>query len=169
MGSGRDPFQFCFTLLFLYLAGYTINNMTLAAIIIVMGMIVDDAIVVAENVTRLISTGVPRKQAVIEGTDYVVKPIFGSIITTCIAFLPLYFFSGHFGKFVYFIPLVIILMLGGSLFEALFILPSHLSVKFPWERKGKEKRKHWFEYVEGCYGKILEAALKGRYILYLFL
>ena len=160
------PFSFCFTLLFLYFAGYTINNMTLAAIIIVMGMIVDDAIVVAENVTRLISTGVSRKKAVVEGTDYVVKPIFASIITTCIAFLPLYFFSGHFGKFVSFIPLVIFLMLGGSLFEALFILPSHLAVKFPWERKGKQRRKHWFEYVENCYGKLLELVLKGRVIIY---
>ena len=161
------PFSFSFTLLFLFLAGYTINNMTLAAIIIVMGMIVDDAIVVAENVTRQINSGVSRKQAVIEGTHYVVKPIFASIITTCIAFLPLYFFSGGFGKFVSFIPLVIILMLGGSLFEALFILPSHLSVKFPWERRGKEKRKHWFENIEKYYGRILEVFLKGRFLVYL--
>ncbi len=58
-------------------------------------------------------------------------------------------------------------MLGGSLFEALFILPSHLSVKFPWEMKGKEKRKHWFEHVEGYYGKILEVLLKGRFLVYL--
>ena len=162
------PFSFSFTLLFLYLAGYTINNMTLAAIIIVMGMIVDDAIVVAENVTRQISSGIPRKKAVIEGTDYVVKPIIASIVTTCVAFLPLYFFSGHFGKFVFFIPLVIILMLGGSLFEALFILPSHLSVKFPWEREGKKRRKHWFEYVEKLYGIFLEHILKMRFLVYIF-
>ncbi len=161
------PFSFCFTLLFLYLAGYTINNMTLAAIIIVMGMIVDDAIVVAENVTRLISSGVQRKKAVVDGTDYVVKPILASIITTCVAFIPLYFFSGHFGKFVSFIPLVIILMLGGSLFEALFILPSHLSVKFPWDKKGKEKRKHWFEHVEDLYGRFLEIVLRFRFLLYI--
>ena len=161
------PFSFCFSLFFLYIAGYTINNMTLAAVIIVMGMIVDDAIVVAENVTRMRNSGVSRRQAVIDGTDYVVKPIFASIITTCVAFVPLYFFGGHFGKFVAFIPLVIILMLGGSLFEALFILPSHLSVKFPWERNDREIRKHWFEHIEKIYGRFLEVILKHRFFMYI--
>ncbi len=89
--------------------------MTLAAIIIVMGMIVDDAIVVAENVTRQINSGVPRKQAVIEGTHYVVKPIFASIITTCIAFLPLYF-SQVVSVIRFFYPLVIYSYAGGKPF-----------------------------------------------------
>lgn len=161
------PFSFCFSLFFLYIAGYTINNMTLAAVIIVMGMIVDDAIIVAENVTRLRNSGVPRHKAVVDGTEYVVKPVLASILTTCVAFLPLYFFGGRFGKFVAYIPFVIILMLGGSLFEGLFILPSHLSVKFPWEREDKQIRKHWFDHVENWYGRFLEIILQHRFFIYI--
>ncbi len=161
------PFSFCFATFFLYFSGYSINNMTLAAVIIVMGMIVDDAIVVAENVTRLKSSGMDNFAAVVNGTDYVVKPIFASIITTCVAFIPLYFFGGRFGKFVGFIPLVIILMLGGSLFEALLILPSHLSIHLPWKAGKKQIRKHWFEHIENSYGKILERLLKQRFIMYI--
>lgn len=162
------PFTFCITMIFIYYSGYTINNMTLAAVIIVMGMVVDDAIIVAENITRLHSRGVPKHIAVIDGTDYVIKPIFASIITTCIAFLPLYFFSGRMGKFIQYIPLIIILMLGGSLFEALFILPSHMRLTF--KKKGrKDRRAHWFEKVENVYGSFLQIILKARVLIYILL
>ncbi len=164
------PFSFCFTAVFVYLSGYTINNMTLAAIILIMGMVVDDAIVIAENIGRMRHNGVDRKTAVVEGTEYVLKPVIASILTTCVAFVPLYFFSGRFGKFVSYIPLLIFLMLGGSLFEAVFILPSHLSIALPdflKRKKRKERQRgHWFEAVEDAYGRLLEKALKLRSLIY---
>ena len=98
------PFTFCFTMAGASLMGYTINGTTLAAVIIVMGMVVDDAIVVSENITRMIRQGVPRSEAVIKGTAFVMMPIVASIVTTCVAFVPLFFFTSRHGKIIEFIP-----------------------------------------------------------------
>ena len=77
------PFTVGFTLITASLMGHTINGTTLAAVIIVMGMIVDDAIIVAEHVTRLIAQGWDRVKAAVEGTSYVFLPIIAAITTTC--------------------------------------------------------------------------------------
>lgn len=162
------PFTICFTLIAGSLMGYTINGTTLAAVIIVMGMIVDDAIVVAENVTRLVRQGVETSKAVIKGTAYVTLPIIASIVTTCIAFVPLFFFSGRFGKFVMFIPPIIFLMLFASLLESLFILPGHLDLKLPLIGKlsaDKAGKKHWFDRFEEKYAAFLEKALVHKYLI----
>src|SRR6056297_1878661 len=76
------PFTFGFTLIVAGTMGYSINNMTLAAVIIVMGMIVDDAIIVAENIMRLVHEGKPVNEAIVEGTAYVMLPITASVLTT---------------------------------------------------------------------------------------
>ncbi|MCK5086565.1 MAG: efflux RND transporter permease subunit, partial [Melioribacteraceae bacterium] len=125
------PFTFCFTLIISSFMGYTINNITLAAVIIVMGMIVDDAIVVSENISRLHDSGMTLKEASVKGTEAVFLPIVASIVTTCAAFLPLFAFSGRFAKMTMFIPPIIFLMLGGSLFESVFILPAHMNLEMP--------------------------------------
>ncbi len=170
------PFTLCFTAISASLMGYTINGMTLAAIIIVMGIIVDDAIVVAENITRLSNQGVEQKEAVVKGASYVVLPILASIITTCVAFIPLYYFQGHFGKFIEPIPTIIFLVLAASFFESIFILPGHMNLNIPFlkKRNGKNKtvpessrRSHWFEKVEDRYGRFIEKILplKGFIII----
>ena len=123
-------FTFCFALLAALIMGYSINNITLAAVIIVMGMVVDDAIVVAENIKRLRSEGMEGDQAAAKGTAYMFLPVVASILTTCVAFIPLYFFQGRFGLMVKFIPVIVIIMLMGSLLEALFILPGHMTLPF---------------------------------------
>jgi multidrug efflux pump subunit AcrB/outer membrane protein TolC len=120
------PFTLSFTLVASYLLGYSINGVTLAAIIIVLGIVVDDAIIVAENINQKFRNGLPLNKAVIEGTLEVASPIFASVLTTCIAFLPLCFFSGRFGQFVIFIPPIIFLMLGSSLLESFLLLPAHI-------------------------------------------
>lgn len=163
------PFTFCFTMIVASLMGYTINGTTLAAVIIVMGMIVDDAIVVAENITRSTKQGGDNFTNVVEGTSYVLLPIMASIITTCIAFMPLFFFTGRYGKFVQFIPPVIFIMLGASLIESLFILPGHMLLDIPvlgrFFNTAKEEdpgKRHWFEGVEDWYGHLLEKVLKHK-------
>lgn len=125
------PFTFGFTLIAANLLGYTINNMTLAAIIIVMGMVVDDAIVVSENIMRLESEGLERGRAVIEGTSYVLLPITASVLTTMAAFFPLWTFEGRLAMFIEPIPSIVSLMLIASLLESVFILPSHLNLDIP--------------------------------------
>lgn len=178
------PFTFCFTILAGHMIGYSVNNITLAAIIIVMGMVVDDAIVVAENITRLRSEGIDREDAAVRGVAFVFLPVVASILTTCVAFVPLFFFSGRFGAMVTFIPAVVFLMLGGSLFEALFILPGHMTIslgKGVWGKKFFKKisfrggsdtvpmmtpkpasRKIWLEKLELGYEKMVTVMLKYK-------
>jgi len=157
------PFSFCFALAGALLIGYSINNITLAAVIIVMGIVVDDALVVAENIKRRTSSGVPLYQAATEGTSMVFLPVVASILTTCIAFVPLLYFQGRFGVMVSFIPAVIALMLAGSLLEALFILPGHLTLSA--RSQESSKCEHWFEIWESFYERILKRLLPFRWIL----
>lgn len=182
------PFTFCFTMIFVNLMGYTINNMTLAGVIIVMGMVVDDAIVVAENITRVHAKGVEMAKAVVEGTSFVFFPVIASIVTTCVAFVPIFFFTGRFSLLVKYIPPVIFLMLIGSLVESLLILPSHMHLKIPrpakiffslgtWpliERRFLQRKKplsqgkvngNRFNKFEDGYENILVTALRHRRIL----
>ncbi|MBU2574774.1 MAG: efflux RND transporter permease subunit [Elusimicrobia bacterium] len=169
------PFTILFTLAGMTLIGYTINNITLAAVILVMGMVVDDAIVVAENISRLSSKGMAPEEAAIKGTGMVFMPIVASIVTTCVAFSALFFFEGRFAKMNKYIPAVIFLMLGASLFESLFILPSHMRFEIPLIkrlagrfRKTKEAAKrHWFEAVEDVYEKILLRVLRFKSLVFL--
>ncbi|MFH1782578.1 MAG: efflux RND transporter permease subunit [Candidatus Omnitrophota bacterium] len=178
------PFTFCFALIAALFAGYSINNITLAAVIIVMGMVVDDAIVVSENVTRMRTQGLSVEEATVKGTSYVFLPVIASILTTCVAFLPLLFFSGRFGLMVRFIPLIIIFILGGSLIEALIILPGHMALpignafnrffsklshlvnkkEFLKNRISLEvaAKTHWFDRWEDLYGKFIEKILPSK-------
>lgn len=158
------PFTLGVTMIAASWLGYTINGTTLSAVIIVMGIVVDDAIVVAENIARLMNRGMARAKAVVEGAAYMVMPIFASIATTCVAFVPLFFFTGHFGKFVSFIPPIIFLMLAASLFEAFVILPGHINLGSSGKSSanGPEANGHWFENVEARYGRWLERLLPRR-------
>lgn len=156
------PFTLSFTMIYLYWAGYTVNNVTLAGVIIVMGMVVDDAIVVAENITRRKQQGVTVHNACVEGTTSVVKPVVASILTTCVAFLPIFFFSGRFGEFVRYIPIVIFCMLGASLFESVLVLPCHLNSRL--NKDSSKESSHWFFKVEEQYARFLRLILPFRYI-----
>lgn len=165
------PFALAFTLLCSMLMGYTINNMTLAAIIIVIGIVVDDAIIVAENIVRRRKEDGPAfeiSKAVLD----VGGPVVASILTTCAAFIPLYFFSGRFGLFVKFIPAIIFLMLFASLIESFTILPSHLATKEKpsssnWMNNISNFRNKVTEGLEQWYEKILLTVLnfKGLVLL----
>lgn len=170
------PFTLCFSMICILMMGYTINNITLAAVIIVLGMIVDDAIVVSENITRLRSEGMSSEQAVIKGTAFVFTPIVASILTTCIAFVPLFFFRARFGQMLVYIPPVIFCMLGASLFESLMILPGHMHLDFPifskllsrFKKKiPKEEKVHWFNKVEDSYGNILNKILPFKLFIFI--
>ncbi len=165
------PFTICLTLIVTLLMGYTINNVTLAAVIIVMGIVVDDAIVVAENISRFQSQGYNSHDAAVKGTAQVFMPVLASIATTCVAFVPLFYFGGHFGSFVSFIPPIVFLMLLASLLESLVILPGHLHIQSPlFLRKQAntriaEKTPHWFDGIEDRYGHFLTKLLNYKYLI----
>ena len=101
--------------------GYTMNTMILFALVMGLGMLVDNGIVVVENVYRLMSEGVPRLKAAKKGIGEIAVPIIISTATTVAAFVPLGFWPGVMGEFMMYFPITLSIVLGSSLFVAVFI------------------------------------------------
>ena len=114
-------------LLFLPIVGVSINMISLFGFLIVLGIVVDDAVVVGENVYEHRQRGLSPVEAAIRGTREVGGPVVFSILTNVVAFVPLLFIPGETGKFWRPLPIVVIVVLLLSLLEALFILPAHLA------------------------------------------
>jgi multidrug efflux pump subunit AcrB len=106
--------------------GITANVMSIFGFIIVVGIIVDDAIVTAENVYNKLRTGMDPLEAAVDGTHEVALPVTFGALTTIVAFMPLMFFEGFYGSFTKQIPPVVAAVLLFSLIESKLVLPSHL-------------------------------------------
>jgi multidrug efflux pump subunit AcrB len=119
------PFSFLTAMIFFPLLDISINATTLVAMLLVSGMLVDDAIIVLENIYRRVEEGEPLREAVVNGTEEVLWPVVCAVATTCAAFAPLLLVSGIAGKFVSILPKAVIVCLLASLFECLLILPAH--------------------------------------------
>jgi multidrug efflux pump subunit AcrB len=128
------PISFAAAFLVAVPLGFTINLMTLMALIIVLGMLDDDSVVVAENVYRHMEMGKPPLQAAVDGTREVIVPVLASVSATACGFLPFALMSGIMGKFLFMIPVVVIMAFAASVFEAFFILPSHVADLMPFGR-----------------------------------
>ncbi len=121
------PFSLLASGAFLLLAGQTLNMISMFAFIMALGIVVDDAIVVGENIYAHRQMGKPFLRAAIDGAVEVVPSVIASVSTTVVAFMPLLFISGIMGKIVCVMPMVVIAMLVVSLAESITILPCHLS------------------------------------------
>ncbi|MEX2113730.1 MAG: efflux RND transporter permease subunit [Pirellulales bacterium] len=110
----------------LYFTGHTLNMLTSFAFLMVLGILVDDAIVVGENIYTHRQRGKSYLHAAVDATSEVVPSIFSSVFTTVIAFIPLAYVAGVMGKFIGVMPTAVIASLLISLTEATFILPCHL-------------------------------------------
>ncbi len=106
--------------------GISANVMSLFGFIIVVGVVVDDAIVTGENIYSKMRSGMPPLEASVTGTHEVAVPVTFGVLTTVVAFLPLMFFDGHWGNFAKQIPPVVAPVLLFSLVESKLILPAHL-------------------------------------------
>lgn len=116
-------------ILFIPFADISINMISMFAFLVVLGIVVDDAIVVGENIHEFRQQGHSPLSAAIEGARDVATPVTFTILTTIVAFIPILFIPGTTGKFWWPFPVVVIIVLLLSLFEALFILPAHLAHK----------------------------------------
>ena len=105
----------------------TLNMLSLFSFLVALGIVVDDAIVIGENIYAHIQMKKPLVQAAIDGTVEVMPSVTASVTTTIIAFAPMFFVSGVMGKFMAVIPFAVIAMLAISLWESIFVLPCHLS------------------------------------------
>ena len=111
----------------LLLGGQTLNMLSMFAFLMALGIVVDDAIVVGENIYAHRQMGKNFIQAAVDGTVEVVPSVIASVSTTIVAFCPMLFVSGVMGKFIAVMPIAVIAMLAISLFESIFILPCHLA------------------------------------------
>ena len=161
------PVAFMAAFLFLYWTGGTINAVALFGLILVVGIVVDDAIVVIENIFRYVQEGLPPKEAAIRGAEEIGSPVLAASLTTIAAFAPLMLLSGVTGQFMRIVPLVAIIVLGASLLEVFVILPSHAA---EWGRpprldsSGRPSRQRWFETLRRGYTRILARVIRHRYI-----
>ncbi|MFQ5589104.1 MAG: efflux RND transporter permease subunit, partial [Nitrospiria bacterium] len=149
------------------LFGQTVNMLSLFALILVLGLVVDDAIIVTENVYRHLSLGRTPLQAAILGTNEVALPVIATVVTTVAAFIPMLMMTGILGKFMRVIPIVVSIVLLVSLFEALLILPSHLADFAHAEKTGSKTSRieaRWFSRLRRLYQKGLVFVLRRRYV-----
>ena len=126
-GGMGIPISIAGALAILWAIGGTINMISLFGLIMVLGIVVDDAIVVGEAIYVHRKLGDPPLKAAVEGVSEVGMPVVAAVLTTIVAFIPLFYISGIMGKFISILPAVVIACLSISLLECLFLLPAHLS------------------------------------------
>ncbi|MCP4715838.1 MAG: efflux RND transporter permease subunit [Deltaproteobacteria bacterium] len=139
--------------------GLGINLITLPALILMMGMLVDDAVVTSESISRMREQGLDPVNASIKGTARVAMPVLVSTLTTILAFAPIGFMGGWEGNFLWAMPVMVGLSLGASLLECKFMLPAHLAHCRPgaWQIKG------WFVRVQDAYDIFINNVIDYRY------
>ena len=136
------PFAFLASFIIIIFTPVTINLVSLFGMILVSGILVDDAIVIGENIFEKREEGMSARDAAIEGTMQVLPAVFVSILTTVIAFIPFFFIVGGFGKFIWHMAAIVITCLLLSLVESVLILPAHL--KHALENNSNSKPKFKF-------------------------
>ena len=152
----------------LAMLGITLNIVVLFSLVLALGMLVDNAIVTVENIYRHGQLGKTRVQAARDGVAEVAWPIITSTATTVMAFVPLMFWPGIMGEFMYFLPLTVVICLCSSLFIALVINPTLCAVfmALPKEPKDEVSEADELEAIPDnllyrLYGKVLRAAVRA--------
>ncbi len=165
------PFAMLGGIVLMSMYGISLNMISLFSLILVLGLLVDDAIVVTENVYRYVEQGMDSRQAAIQGTAEVAWPVVATVMTTVAAFLPLLLIPGTMGVFLAPIPIVVTFTLLGSLLEALVVLPSHLSdvITPAYAQRVRRRELPWLTRLRHAYGILLGTALKWRYVTVAFL
>lgn len=156
------PIVFLMGLYSLFVSGITLNLISMMGFIMVLGMIVDDAIIIGENITYHMEQGMAPKEAAVTGAMELLGPVTATVMTTIAAFAPMMFMSGIIGKFIIAIPIVVSVLLFFSWLESFLILPSH--VAWAARPKAHPKERAWLVALEDGYGRILETALDHRYL-----
>ncbi|PLX38876.1 MAG: AcrB/AcrD/AcrF family protein [Deltaproteobacteria bacterium] len=158
------PFSMLISIIVINLMGYTLNNMILYSLILALGMLVDNAIVIIENIYRHHAMGMPRAKAALQGTSEVAWAVIASTATTVAAFAPVAFWPGVIGEFMSYLPITVIIVLTSSLFVGLVINPTLASLfmkvkKGAGEFSDPETEKPTY-HLARIYGVFLDVVLK---------
>ena len=156
------PIIFMTGMFILYVSGVTLNLISMMGFIMVLGMLVDDAIIIGENITWHMEKGLSPNEAAVKGAFELIGPVTTTILTTVAAFLPMMFMSGIIGKFIIAIPIVVITLLLLSWLESFLILPSHVAHVTNPNKHPPERR--WLVALENTYGYVLEKAIRFRWL-----
>ena len=158
------PVSFLGAAILMKMTGTTLNVLSMFGLIMMLGMVVDDAIIVVENVQRYISRGMDPLRAAVIGTKEVAWPVVATVLTNIAAFTPLLLATGLIGQFLSIIPKVAIFALCFSLFEALLIMPSHCADWLPASGTTRSPRGNAaLLRVRALYLRGLLFALRNRY------
>lgn len=156
------PISYFGTFLILKLLGVSIDLITLMAMILVVGNLVDDAVIYAERYNQLLSEGIDPKSAASQAAKELVVPVSGTILTIIMAFIPILILDSELSVVFFALPVVVAVSLMLSWFETFFILPNHLQhyVKKPTA----EKAGQFFFWLANKYKKVLRHTLRFRYL-----
>ncbi len=141
------------------LTGNTINLISLSGFILVLGIVVDDSIVIAESIHHYKSKEGNLYKNVVMGLKRVIMPVVTTIISTMLVMSSFFLMSGVLGKFIYVLPVVVLFALAISFLEITFALPAHLATN------KVEKQKTWFVPFENFYNRCMVRILKWRYLI----
>ncbi|MDD3311161.1 efflux RND transporter permease subunit [Pseudodesulfovibrio sp.] len=167
------PVSFLGSFIALKAAGVSVNMISMFAFLIALGIVVDDAIVVGENVFTMRQQGMSPLRAAIRGAREIALPVVFSVLTNIVTFLPLMFIPGMMGKMMYCIPVVVISVFAVSLIESLFILPAHLAHvsergpgRFLSWAAARQKRigDGLLSFIRNVYRPFLDRCLTWRYV-----
>ncbi len=167
------PISILGSFLFLSPIGTSINVVSMFAFIVTLGIVVDDAIVVGENIYHYRQRGLAWFDASVRGAREIAMPITFSVLTNMVAFMPMFFVAGFMGKIFRHIPLVVIGVFAVSLIESLFVLPAHIGHRrrsnpaglFGWLMAQQARFSDFFgRFIRNRYGPFLDRALRYRYL-----
>ena len=157
------PMSFMIGLIVSEIMGNSLNMLSLLGALIALGMLVDEAIVVAENIYRHLEEGMDRREAAIVGASEMFPAVLTATLTTVFAFLPMLLLSGEMGTFIKIIPIMITVLLLSSLFEAFYFLPLH-SYEFLKVSKEESMTKKIWKKLNSLHDRILHFVFKRRWV-----
>jgi len=168
------PASFMITLIAADMIGYSLNMLTMLGALIALGMLVDEAIVVAENIYRHLEMGKKPREAAIDGAVEMFPAVLTATLTTVFAFLPLLIMSGKMGMFMQVLPVMISILLLSSLFEAFYFLPLHAKEFFSMGRVRSvdEEGGFWKTFIfryQRFLQRLLERKWRSLIVLVLFI
>ncbi len=155
------PVSFFGALIIMKMAGVTLNLISMFGMVLVIGIVVDDAVVVVENVQRYVTSGMGAAKAALVGTREVAVPVMATVLTNLAAFLPLLVAGGLIGQFLAIIPKVAIFALLVSMVEAFLIMPSHCAEFLKPVARNKSRK--WVVKLRAAYMRGLVFSLRKRY------
>lgn len=155
------PFCILGVIAILPMLGMNLDSITLAALLLVIGVIVDDSVIVAESIYQEKEKGLSALDAAVSGTQKVIKPIIASLTTTALVFIPMLFIPGTMGKAIFVIPVTVIAALLFSLAECTFTLPAHLANSLD-KKERKEEKVDKFQIIINQYQRLLTHSLNYK-------